>query len=48
MASFMDFILGDQSKSISIHRDSRTGVNYLCSYKADDGGKPLVTDLDGN
>ncbi len=38
MAHFMDCILSDQDAKISINRDARTGVNYLCWFQTDGGG----------
>ncbi len=41
MAHFMDCILSDQNYKISINRDCRTGVNYLCWFELNNGGKVM-------
>ncbi len=38
MANFMDCIKSDRKNNLSISRDYRTGVNYLCWFKTDTGG----------
>ncbi len=41
MAHFMDCILSDQEQKIAVDRDDRTGVNYLCWFETNDGGRVL-------
>ncbi len=41
MAHFMDCILSDQEQKIAVDRDYRTGVNYLCWFETNDGGRVL-------